>query len=159
MTQKPKYVVISTLASFLVPLLTVVWFVATYSFTNPDGTPDNAPIRSLPAVVVFSVIVFLFQLGAYTALGNALYKQSVPTIKPGLTYASGLAVPIPVLIYFLATMPGQPYPASILTAISIMASSYAFLWLSFITGAFTQLYFVKRHNKARNPDGFAAGSL
>jgi hypothetical protein len=126
----------------------VVWFFFTYSFTNPDGTPDNAPVRSIPALFVFNVLVFLFQLAAYTALGNSIYKQKTPNIKPGSVYATVLSSPIAVFVYFMATMPGQSEPPSGLLAVTITLQFFAFLWASFITGAFVQLLLVKKHNKS-----------
>jgi len=150
MENKPKYIVASAMSSFIVPIATVVWFIFTYSFTNPDGTPDNAPIRSIPAVFIFSILVFVFQLAAYTALGNSIHKQKSPNIKPGAVYATVLSSPMAVLVYFMATMPGQSEPSSVLLAIAIALQFFVFLWASFITGALVQLWFVKKHNKSIN---------
>ncbi|RUO47877.1 hypothetical protein [Pseudidiomarina donghaiensis] len=150
MENKPKYIVASAMSSFIVPFAMVVWFVFTYSFTNPDGTPDNAPIRSIPAVFLFSILVFLFQLAAYTALGNSIHKQQSPNIKPGAVYATVLSTPMAILVYLIATMPGQSEPPSTLLAITITLQLFAFLWASFITGAFVQLWLVNKHNKSIN---------
>ncbi len=149
MENKPKFIVASAMTSFIVPVAMVVWFIFTYSFTSPDEGPDNAPIRSIPAIFIFCIFVFLFQLAAYTALGNSIHKQKSPNITPGAIYATVLSSPIAFLVFFMTTIPGQSESPSVLLRITITLQFFAFLWVSFIGGAFIQLCLVKKHNKAK----------
>lgn len=148
MNKKPKYIVASAMGSFIAPLAMVAWFFFTYSFENPDGTPDNAPIRSIPAVFMLSILVFLFQLAAYSALGNSIHEQKSPSIKLGAVYATALSTPIAVVFYFLAKVLVQSERQSTLLAITSALQFFAFLWVSFITGAFVQLWLVKKYNRS-----------
>ena len=152
MNNKPRYIVISAMSFFVVPIASVVWFVFSYSFT----IPDDAPIPSISVVFVFSVFVFIFQLSVYGTLGKSIHKQSSPNIKPGIIYASLLAMPLPI-IFFIGSL-GMLEPPSTSMAIGIALLFYIYLWVCFISGALVQLWLVKKHNKSINYGAIEANS-
>ena len=50
----------SGLAFFIIPFVGVIIGVSQMPFLNPDGTPDNAPLRGGAAFVLVSPILFAF---------------------------------------------------------------------------------------------------
>ncbi|WP_440904804.1 hypothetical protein ACMZOO_00840 [Catenovulum sp. SX2] len=144
----PKLIVRATCASFLIPLAILFYFFLTYDFVNPDGTPDNAPIRSIPALMVLAVSVFIFQLAAYFSLGKAIYRTRCFTYKHGVIFSSWLSLPIPLISVCIwlgvATFDWLVFYDVFIAAIC----GYLFLWLSFFTGAAVQVRGITKQLRA-----------
>jgi hypothetical protein len=135
----PKYIVRAAFSSFIIPIGICSWFLFTYEFVNYDGSPDNAPIRSLPGMLLLMVPVFLFQLAAYSALGKVIYRSKCFTLKHGARFTCWLSLPVPLIAVGVWVKVSGFEWASFNHALIVTLSSYVFLWLSFFTGALVQL--------------------
>ena len=150
MPQIKKYVLPATVASFLIPIATIVWSLFFADFRNPDGTPDNGPIRGAPFVLVLMGFVFIFQLFAYSSVGSQLYKSPKPSLVPGLVHATYLSLPIPFFVLFAACPESQRDVSANFDALLMAALCFGYLWVCFMCGAVIQYWLVARHNQAFN---------
>lgn len=145
MNKNPKYIVLAALTSFVLPIATVVWFITTYSFRNPDGSIDNGPIRGMPFVAIFFVFVFVFQLFAYSALGRWFYKSPKPRLVHCVVYATSLSLPLPIFVLYTAYLGMQPWADAVLPVLA----AFTYPWVCFMSGAVLQFWLInRRHNQA-----------
>jgi hypothetical protein len=143
MRSRPGYIFPSALVSLIPLAVPMIWFYSTYEFFNPDGSPDNAPVRAIPVVILCFVVGFLFQLFAYSSLAKKVHS-SQKIIAHGVAYASALSLPWSVVALYAGYLGLNP----IATALKIFVVTYVYLWFSFMLGAVTQLWLITRHDKA-----------
>ena len=150
MSSIKKYILPATAASFVIPIATIVWSIFFADFRNPDGTPDNGPIRGAPFLVILMGFVFIFQLFAYGSLGSQLYKSLKPSLVPGVVHATYLSLPMPFFVLFAACPESQRDLAANFYALFMAAACFAYLWVCFMCGAVIQYWLIVRHNQAFN---------
>jgi hypothetical protein len=131
----------ATAAAALVPAGSFLWLWATYDFYNPDGSPDNALIHSLPAIAVFALVSWILALVAFRVLGLVQRRRAKPSLRLGLAFALVLSAALSVVAFWpVSAMPGATMFAGVL---------FAFSWVSLAIGATTQILCMRR---ARLPD-------
>jgi len=124
------------------PLATFAWCWATYDFVNPDGSPDNAPIRSLPGLAIVGFVLWFTALSAFRILGRLQLRRSAPSLSIAAIFTSALAFLLSAAFYYLAVfaVPDDPMPAAAMAALGV----FAFSWVSLGLGATTQLLRIRR---------------
>ena len=138
------HTILPTFAAFLLPFLYMVYFLISSDLKKPDGTSDDALIRSLPIALGFSCIIFVILLVVYYATAIKLLSTNIQSIKLGLIVGAIVSLPIPLILFFMATSVNSGNQSvSILVAIEFIMSIFMFLYCSFITGAYVQLRLIK----------------
>ena len=127
----------AVVASALIPFATFAWFWATYDFVNPDGSPDNAPIRSLPALAVVALVLCFTALLAFRVLGAMHFRRPGPSLSVAAVFTCALAFLLSAAFYCLAVaaLPEDPMPGAAMITLGL----FVFSWVSLGLGAATQM--------------------
>jgi hypothetical protein len=124
-------------ASLLVPLVSLVWFVMWYDFTNPDGTQDNAMVHSFPFLLIFGLVCALPAQLCFYVLGRLQLARARPSILLAAGFSLALAAPVPVMMLFvILTDPAD----SLADREAGAAVSFLFVWICILVGAAVQFY-------------------
>lgn len=134
-----KYVFISAVASFIVPIILMV-MVALFGFGPPES--DSAEVQGFVFTLMLFPFVFLFQLLAYFVLGKAQRKRTNPSLLLGGLVGATLALPLTAFVLALAITTGATIWQAIFGAVSFM---FIPLWASFFAGSSVQYYLMVRN--------------
>lgn len=146
--KKPKFVLLATLSSFIIPVVFAVWFYLTYDFLNPDGTVDNGPIRAVPIILIFLAIVFVFEAFIYGFLGLKQYSSEKQSLAWGLFVTTLLAFLL-FLMFIPAIYQSIPNHESLGFTVWLEITLLLFVvpWCSFFTGVYVQYYLIGRYRR------------
>lgn len=131
------------------PIATFAWFWATYDFVNPDGSPDNAPIRSLPGVAIVAFVLWFTALLAFRILGMLQLRRTKPSLSVATIFTSALAFLLSVAFYYLAVFafPDAPMPGAAMATLGV----FGFSWMSLGLGGTAQLLRIRAAASAESP--------
>ncbi len=134
-----KYVFISAVASFIVPIILMV-MVALFGFGPPES--DSAEVQGFIFTLMLFPFIFLFQLLAYWVLGKSQRKRTNPSLFLGGVVGATLALPLTVLVLAVAITTGATIWQAIFGAVLYM---FLPLWASFFTGSSVQYFLMVRN--------------
>ena len=136
-------------ASASLPLATFAWFWATYDFVNPDGSPDNAPIRSLPGVAIAAFVLWFTAMLAFRILGKLQLRRTKPSLSVATTFTAALAFLLSAVFYYLAVfaIPDDPMPGAAMATLGV----FGFSWVSLGLGATAQLLRIRAAASGESP--------
>lgn len=122
----------------LLPAAVFAWFWLTDDFTSPDGTPDNAVIRSLPGVAVIAVFASALIVIAFHCLGLLQLRLPRPSLLLALISTLLLSALAAAWLYHFATVTqaSDPMPAAGLVATVV----FGLAWASLLAGAMNQFF-------------------
>jgi hypothetical protein len=130
-------------AALIVPIAFQIWFQSTYDFRNDDGTPDNALIRAIPALVVLALWLCGAALVGFRLFGDYLLARASPSLASPFVFAALVALPLPAWMYARITQSPDSPPSPELIAGAV----YGYLFVSSLVGAGTQWVLIRRDRR------------